>query len=138
MVGAGRVAEGGPDAPEPLGPQLVLAQMLLGRVPLVPRPLVEGLGERLGEPVGERLDDDRAVVVVLRLVAPGELVRAVDADREGADGVAGRRDEVCERVVRTAVRVVRLLTEEVEGGVADDDVVALAPGRLEAVDPPRL
>ena len=78
VVRAGRVAEGGPDAAEPLGEQLLAAELLVGRVPLAPRPLVQPLGERLGEPVGERLDDDRLVVVVLGLVARGELVGAVD------------------------------------------------------------
>ncbi len=47
-----------------------------GRVPLAPRPLVQPLGERLREPVGERLDDDRAVVVVRGDVRGRELVGA--------------------------------------------------------------
>ena len=53
-------------------------ELLVGRVPLAARALVQPLGERLGEAVGERLDDDRRVVVVLGLVPGGELVGAVD------------------------------------------------------------
>ena len=78
VVGAGRVAERGPDPAVALGDQLLARELLAGRVPLAPRPLVELLGEGLGEPVGERLDHDRAVVVVLGLVARRELVGAVD------------------------------------------------------------
>ena len=94
--------------------QLVGGQVLVGRVPLAAGTRVQPLRERLGEPVGERLHDDRAVVVVLVLVARGELVGAVDRDGERAEVVAGGRDVVGERAVRPLVAVVGLLAQEAE------------------------
>ena len=108
-------------------------------------------GERLGEPIGERLDEDRAVVVVLALEALRELVGAdAGGDRERADVVAApplaaRRDEVGERQVRLAVGDRFLLAQHVEprelAGVLPiaihDDVVAFAGRRPEAVDAAR-
>ena len=103
VVGAGRVAEGRADAAVGLGDQVLVGEVLVGLVaPLAPHAGVEHLGERLGQPVGERLDHDRRVVVVVALVGARELL---DADarghREGAHVVeqAGlaRRHEVGER-----------------------------------------
>src|SRR5215204_3546720 len=45
VVGAGRVAVGGPDPAEALGDQLVVREPRTGLVPPPPRPLVEGLRE---------------------------------------------------------------------------------------------
>ena len=53
------IAERGPDPAEVLVEEVLLGEVLVGRVPLAPCALVQPLGERLGEPVGERLDDDR-------------------------------------------------------------------------------
>ena len=78
MIGAGRVAEGRPDAAEALAQQLLARELLVRRVPLAAGAPVQPLGERLGEAVGERLDDDRAVVVVLALEADCELIGTVD------------------------------------------------------------
>ena len=59
---------------------------------VAPRLRVQILGKRLGQPIGERLDDDRGVVVVLRLEAADEIVDAVPrGDREGADVIDDRR-----------------------------------------------
>ena len=55
-----------------------LVELLVGRVPLAARAEVQPLGEGLGEPIGERLDDDRAVVVVLALELGCKLVCTVD------------------------------------------------------------
>ena len=55
VVGAGRVAERGPDAAIPLGDEVGPRELLVGRVPGTPCALVEPLRERLGEPVGEGL-----------------------------------------------------------------------------------
>ena len=94
--------------------------------------LVQVLGERLGEPVGERLDHDRAVVVVLGLVTGGELVGAVDRDGEGAEVVACGRDVVGQAAVRPRVALGGLLAQHREAHAAlEHDVVALgaAPAR---------
>ena len=66
VLGAGRVAGRRPDARVLLGDQRVVVEVLVrGVAPELPaHPLVQPLGERLGEPVGERLQHDRAVVVV--------------------------------------------------------------------------
>ena len=125
VIGAGRVAERGPDAAEALGQQVVAGELLAGRVPLAPRARVQPLGEGFGKPVGQRLDDDRGVVVVRGHMTCRDLIRAVDRDRERADVVAGRRDVVGEAEVRAAVLVVGLLPEEREARAVEDDVVAV-------------
>ena len=98
---------------------------------------VEPFGERLGEPVGDRLHRDRRVVVVRGLVPRRELVGAVDRDGERADRVVGRRDVVGEAAVRTAVAVIGLLAQEAEAGAVDDDVVPFGMRGPEAVDAAR-
>src|SRR5581483_5805578 len=64
VVRAGRVPERRPDAAVALGDERARVEALVRRIPLAPRAFVEPLGERLREPIGERLDDDRLVVVV--------------------------------------------------------------------------
>ena len=102
---------------------------------------MQQLRERLRETVGERLDHDRAVVVVVRLIPRDELV---DADagrhREATEGVLQlrlrRRDEVGERAVRAVVAVVGLLPEHREQPAAvEHDVVSASARRPEPVDP---
>ena len=85
------------------------------------------LREGLGEAVGERLDHDRVVVVVLRLERGGELVGAEPGgDRERAEVVSLRSDVVGEAAVRARVAVVGLLAQEAEArALVQDDVVAL-------------
>ena len=111
--------------------------MLVGRVPLAPHTLVQALGERLGEPVGQRLHRDRRVVVVRRLVPGRELVGPVDRDGERAHVVVRRRDVVGEAAVRALVAVIRLLAQEGEADTVDHDVVALGVRRPESVDAAR-
>ena len=140
MVGAGRVAERRPDAAVALGDQVLARRAARPLVaPVAARPLVQVLGERLGEPVGERLDHDRAVVVVLGLEARGELVGAVDRDRERAEVVAGRRDVVGEASGSGASRRSRPAGAGTGSASrpSSDDVVALGARRPEAVDAAR-
>ena len=134
VVGTGRIAERRPDPAVALVDEVVVGEVLAGRVPLAPGLLVEPLGERLREAVGEGLHDDRAVVVVLALVDARELVRTVHRDGERAHVVARRRDEVREGAVRPPVGVVRLLAQEAEASLADDHVVAVGVRRPVAVD----
>ena len=107
-------------------------------------------GERLGQPIGQRLDEDRVVVVVCPLEAPREVVGAEagrDGERADVVGGAGARvgDEIGERQVRLAVGDRLLLPQHVEAHqlagpalVAEEhDVVAVAGGRPEAVDAAR-
>jgi hypothetical protein len=101
VVGTRGIAEGRTDAAEPLGDQVLLGQVLVRRVPLAPRRPVQELGESLREPIGQRLDHDRVVVVVLGLVASSELVGTMDGDAEGTDVVIARRDVVGQAAVRT-------------------------------------
>ena len=69
VVRARRIAGRGPDAAVLLGDQLALRRRSSGGVApeFAPHALVQVLGERFGEPVGQRLQHDRVVVVVLRL-----------------------------------------------------------------------
>ena len=144
VIGAGRVAERGPDAAITLRDQVLLRVLLARLVPLAPGHLVEVLGESLREPVGERLDHDRAVVVVFGGIAVGQLVGAdPGGDREGPDMVdeaaLGRRYEVRERAVRAGVLMVALLAQHRKAqAVRQRDVVALRGGRPEAVHAPCL
>src|SRR5690349_15141960 len=76
VVRARGIPERRADAAEALLDQLFLRSRGARLVPLAPRDLVQVLGERLCEAVGERLRHDRAVVVVVRLEARAELLEA--------------------------------------------------------------
>ena len=80
-------------------------------VPVAAGPQVRVLGERLGQPVGQRLHHDRLVVVVLRLVPPGELLGAVDGDREPAEVIRVGGQVVGQAPVRAALRLDGLLPQ---------------------------
>ena len=84
-------------------------------------PRVQALGKSLGQPVGERLDHDRRVIVVGALEAVGDLVLAdAGSDDEGADiiGNAARRgrDEVGERHIGAALAAGELLAQRAQRG----------------------
>ena len=109
---------------------------------------MHALGERFGEAVAQRGEEDRVVVVVVALEALGALVFAV-AGRHGerADVVrdAGfeRRDEVGEREIRVARVARELLAQRVQRRErtlpplvrVEDDVVDHAVGRPDAQRP---
>ncbi len=151
VVRAGRVAEGRPDAAVALLQQVVVAQLFAGAVPpLAPDAGVQELRERLGQAVRQRLHHDRVVVVVRGGVAGGQFVGAqAGRDSEGPEvvgrAVAGRRHEVGQRQQRPALLDDLLLAQHREPrdlGPAlpirpEDDVVAVAAGRPEAVHAPR-
>ena len=85
VIGARGVAEGRPDAAVALRDQLLVRATSVFVAPVDSRLLVEILRERLGEPIRERLDHDRRVVVVICLVPSSQLVRAVDRHGKGAE-----------------------------------------------------
>ncbi len=135
MVGAGGIAERGADPTIVLGDQVLVREPLALVAPRVPRDFVEVFREGLREPVGERLDHDRAVVVLLGLEPRRELVGAVDRDGERSEVVAFGSDVVGEAAVRPRVSVGCLLAEEAEPGPAvEKDIVAFAARRPEAED----
>ena len=122
VVGAGRVAGGRADAAVVLGDQVVGGQLLVPAVaPVAAGVLVQHLGEGLGQAVGQGLDHDRVVVVVVGLEARRQLVGAEpgrDGERADVVGQAGsaRRDEVGQRVDGLALAFCALLAEHVEAG----------------------
>ena len=149
VVGAGGIAERGADAAVALGDQVFVRELLVGAVaPLAARARVQVLGERLGEPVGERLHHDRVVVVEVLLERAREVV-GLDArgDRKRTDvvGDAGfeRRDEIGEAEVRLAVGLLSLLAQHREAHqlararrVAEQhEVVAIAAPRARSRTP---
>ena len=85
--------------------------------------LVHAFGESLGHAVGERLGENGAVVVVLLLVARGQLLRAEPGghgespDPVGETGLA-RRHEVGQGLGRLALSLVGLLAPRVQGPAA--------------------
>ena len=109
VVGARRIAGRRPDAAVLLADELRdVERLVLAVAPVAPRALVQPLGERLGQAVGERLEHDRGVGIVGGVVRRDELVRAEPGrDREGADPVVqvrlARRHEVGERLGRLPV-----------------------------------
>ena len=152
VVGAGRVARRGPDAAVLLADQVAhLERLVLAVAPLAARALVQPLGERLGQAVGERLHHDRGVGVVLALVARDQLVDAEPRGHgEGPDPVGeprlARRHEVGERLRRQAVALLGLLPQRVQRAEqprarlvrVELDVVADGGRREEAVGRARL
>lgn len=91
------------------------------------------LGERLGQAVRQRLHHDRRVVVAGLLVASGQVLGAVDGDRETAQVIVGRGQEIGQAAVRAAVGLGRLLPQHRQPVAVDDDVVALGARGPEAV-----
>ena len=122
VVRARGIARRRADAAISFADQLLVVEPFLGRVApeLAAHALVQAFGERLGQPVGERLEHDARIVVVLLLEALHVRLDAdARGDRECADVVAPRpdalrRDEVRERVVRLACGLALLLAQEVQ------------------------
>src|SRR3546814_17904995 len=83
--------------------------------------------------VGERLQQDVAVIVVRRLEAGEMRLDTVDRHREAADPVAVGADEIGEAHIGTALALGDLLAQEGDADVAclflavDDEVIALPP-----------
>ncbi|KAG1249785.1 hypothetical protein G6F68_013143 [Rhizopus microsporus] len=140
VLGAGRIAGRRTDAAVLLVDQGFVVQ----RLGVVVSPesgthaLMQALGQRLGEAVGERLQKDRVVVVMLGLEARDVRVDAdTGGDRERADPVllaaVGRGNEIGQAEVRALGRLVHLLAQEVQRGFAlrvlHAHVVADAVGR---------
>jgi hypothetical protein len=80
---------------------------------------MQPLGEGFGQPVGEHLHHDRAVVVVGRFQRRDARLDAARRHREGADPVAHaarfRGDEVGQAQVGAALGLVVLLSQVVPG-----------------------
>ena len=83
--------------------QVLARQLRPCFVPAAPHDVVQVFGEGLGEPVGQRLGHDRAVVVVLGREAVSELVRA-GFDRQRPLGAAEIGQELGPRPARIALR----------------------------------
>ena len=123
MFRAGRIPGRGADPHVLLTDQSLVIQLLirLESPELLTDPLVHPLGERLCQPVGERLQQDRAVVVIgcLELVNL-DVATEPRGDSEGPNvvrqtGVLGR-DEITQAPVRDTVAVLALLPQVVQRG----------------------
>ena len=147
MVGLGGIARRGADAAIGFRDQVVGRQSLVRRIApeLGAHALVHALGEGFREAVGQRLDEDRGIIVVGALEAFGDR-DFLDArrDHEAAEIVSlsavGGRDEIGERHVGTAVALRQLLAQGEEGRKLvpaavireQPDIVADRVGRPEA------
>jgi hypothetical protein len=79
---------------------------------------VEPLGEGFGEPVGERLEEDVGIIVILGLEAGEMRLDAVDGDREAADPVlAVGIDEIGEAHIGAPFPLLHLLAEHRQAGL---------------------
>ena len=122
MVGAGRVAGGRAHASVFFQNQVVVGPRFVGGVApeFAAHPLVQVFGKGLGKSVGQRLEQDRVVVVVIRLKHRNlffHLVTGGDGKPAEVVGDAGflRRDPVGQTQVGPRGRLVHLLAQEVEG-----------------------
>ncbi|OPZ09737.1 MAG: hypothetical protein BWZ08_00202 [candidate division BRC1 bacterium ADurb.BinA292] len=148
VIGAGGVAGGGADAAVAFGDQGFLAQVFaLAIAPPAAHEFVQPLGEGLGQSVGQCLDHDRLVIIVIGLELGDQFGDAM-ARRDGKPAeivepaAFARRDEIGQAVVRFAVGALPLLAQEVERGKqaaaafvgVDFDIIADGVGRMEEND----
>ena len=147
VIGAGRVARCRPNAPVLLADERVVIELLASGVAPVASThfAVKPLGASLGQPVGERLEHDGAVVVV-RGLELGELRFDTNAggNGESADPVrcALGRYKIGQAVMRFAGRSFLLLTQSLPDHAdpfprfvgVDLDIVADGIGRVKAED----
>ena len=81
---------------------------------------MHALGKGFGETIGQRLAQDRGVIVIGVLEAVGDDVLAdPGGDHEGADIIGhaarDRRDEIRQRRIEAAFALFQLLAQRVEG-----------------------
>src|SRR3546814_12506645 len=93
MVGAGRIAGGRTDAAILLLDQRLVSQLLARRI--APQfgadMLVQPLGERFGETMGEGLQQDVRIIVLVGAEASRRRLEAREDDGEGAQSTEKRR-----------------------------------------------
>src|SRR5262249_2771259 len=148
-----RIAGRGADAAIFLGDELVIAERLVGRVTpeFLAYTLMQSLGERFGQAIGQCLHHDCRVVVIGPLETLGNFVLTdASGDSEAADIVRQPaptgRDKIAERGVGTAFAFRELLTQRMQNSdwfvalfiAVDKNIVALGVGRPEAKDGARL
>ena len=154
MIGTGRVAWRRPDSLICLADERGVVQRLTRLIApvITAHRFVESLRERLRQPVRERLEKDRVVIVVARLKRGNAGVNAMAGRHsERANPVANprrcRRDKIGQRHVRPTIALGHLLTDAVDGshrsaaafrlGGPDRDIVADGTGREESDHRPR-
>ena len=152
MIGAGGITGGGPDAAIFLVDHVVDREVFVrAETPLAPDPLVKHLGERFGEPVGDRLGQDRVVIVLIGLERGDQFVASIACgDGERADRVKASRTDRRDIIGQAAEVVLTLpfplLSEKMESAslrllpcrlFADDHVVAVGVRREEAINAAR-
>ena len=116
VVGARGVAGRRPDAAVLFVDELLVTQILVSAVtPVRAGALVQQLGERFGQPIGQGPDHDGVIVVMIGLEAAHEFSGAIaGGNREGTEVIespaVGRRDEVGQRVETLLPDALPLLT----------------------------
>src|SRR5438874_13277430 len=99
MVRTRRITRGGPDAAIFLANEILIREMLvLSVAPFVTSALVEVFGEGFGDPVCQRFDHDRIVIVMILLELLAKLLHAETRAHGKApnvipEGCLLRRDE---------------------------------------------
>ena len=148
VVGLGWVARRRPDAPVSLGHEILVREVLRRRVapPFASHALVQVLGHRFGEPIGQRLGHDGGIIVVVGLEFGDQRVEPVPGrDRKEPNPVVVTfgRHEVRKGSIGVSRRLAGLLAQRMEHRALrrsvvigpQHDVVPTPVGREESHDP---
>src|SRR3546814_14942710 len=84
--------------------------------------LVQPLGERFGEAIGERLQQDVRIIVLVGAEAFRMRLEAVKADREAAHPVARRIDKIGQAPLGAVAALLELLARSEERRVGKECV----------------
>jgi hypothetical protein len=140
MVRAGRIAGGGADAAILLADQRLVGQLLArGIAPQITADMgVQRFRKGFGKAVGQSLQENVAVIVMVRLETFQMRLDPMDAHGETAQPVVRRVDEVGQAEIGAAPALDELLAQHGQAGaVVEQDVIAFTMRGPESADAAR-